>query len=156
MIVDGPVGVGNGWWLVLPEPYEGTVTDDGSVALVREMIAIMPDTVSYDPASTSSGPNEVLAGIVEDMAQDGELADLGPIRGTGWYGHLFREPLNPDGGEFQLLGSMSAPGTLLNLAVRFVGPDTEDDARQIIESVIHDPASTDSMNAQLRVQRTGK
>jgi hypothetical protein len=51
---------------------------------------------------------------------------------------------------------MSAPRTLLNLAVRFVGPDTEDDARQIIESVIHDPASTDSMNAQLRAQLTGK
>jgi hypothetical protein len=146
------VGVGDGWWLVLPEPYEGAVTDDGKTALVRELIAIMPETVSYDPDSVSWSPEEALAGVVDDMSDDGALIDLGPIRGTGWSGHLFREPINPDGGEFQLLGSMSAPGTLLNLAVRFVGPDTETDARQIIESVIHDPASKDTMNTELRAQ----
>jgi hypothetical protein len=152
MIVEGAVGIGDGWWLMLPEPYTGEVTDEGAIALVRDLIAIMPQTTSYDPDSLTVSPDEVLAGIVADITADGEVTDLGPIDGTGWSGHLFREPIDPAGAEYQLLAAMSAAGTLLNLAVRFVGPDTEADARQIIEQVIHDPDSAEAMNAQLRAQ----
>jgi hypothetical protein len=146
------VGVGDGWWLMLPEPYEGGVTDDGATVMTRPLIAIMHSSTSYDPDSITTSESEVLAGIVSDMAAEGAVTDLGPISGTGWAGHLFRETLNTDGAEYQLLAIMSAGGTLLNLAVRFLGVDTENDARLIIEQVIHDPDSADAMNAQLREQ----
>jgi hypothetical protein len=152
MIVEGAVGVGDGWWLMLPEPYTGEVTEDGAVALVRDLIAVLPQTTSYAPDSLTVSPADLLAGIVADMAAGDDVTDLGAIHGTGWSGHLFREPIDQAGVEYQLLATMMAAGTLLNLAVRFVGLDTEADARQIIEQVIHDPNSTEAMNAQLREQ----
>lgn len=154
MLVEGELGIGDGWWLVLREPYDGTVSEDNHMVLQQSTRLIMPQTISADPASMRLSPAEFLAGLVEDTRSDphSNLADLGPISGRGWVGHLFREPLSPERGEFQLLGLLSAPATVLNLAVRFLGAESEDEARQVITDVVHDPESREQMNAQIREQ----
>lgn len=154
MLVEGELGIGDGWWLVLREPYDGAVSEDNHMVLQRSMRLIMPQTISADPTSVVLSPAEFLAGLVEDTRDDphSNLADLGPISGRGWVGHLFREPLSPERGEFQLLGLLSAPSTVLNLAVRFLGAEGEDEARQIVADVVHDPDSREQMNAQIREQ----
>ncbi|HEU0088114.1 MAG TPA: hypothetical protein VFQ77_10770 [Pseudonocardiaceae bacterium] len=154
MMVEGELGIGDGWWLTLREPYDGAVGEDNQIVLQQPTRLIMPQTISADPASMRQSPAEFLAGLVEETRNDPDsnLADLGPISGQGWVGHLFREPLSPQRGEYQLLGILSAPAAVLNLAVRFLGAEGEDEARQIIADVVHDPASRDQMNAQIRRQ----
>lgn len=154
MLVEGELGVGDGWWLVLREPYDGTVGEDNHMVLQQSTRLIMPQTISAEPGSIQQSPVEFLAGLVDDTRHDPDsgLTDLGPINGRGWVGHLFREPLAPERGELQLLALLSAPATVLNLAVRFLGAEGEDEARQIIADVVHDPESREQMNAQIRDQ----
>jgi hypothetical protein len=153
MLVEGSVGVGDGWWLVLDEPYEGSVDEQtASVLLSTPSRLIMPQTTSYDPDSVDASPAGVLADIIDQMHDDSDLTDLGPVTGTGWIGHLFREPIDPSSGEYQLLASLSATGTLLSLAIRFTGVEAQNEALRVVRSTVHDPDSIETMNAQLRNQ----
>src|SRR5438046_636245 len=139
MIVKGEIGIGDGWLLNLPEEYEGGVNDEGVLIFARDLIMVMPQTFSYDTTSVTDTPQQILADLVEETKATPELADLGPIQGTGWVAHLLREPIDPAGGEHQLLAIMTAPGTILNLAVRYLGADTESDALDVVKAVVHDP-----------------
>src|SRR5690242_552692 len=152
MIVKGEIGIGDGWLLNLPEEYEGGVNDEGALILTRDLIMVMPQTFGYDASSVQDPPERILADLVEETRATPELVDLGPVSGPGWAGHLFREPIDPAGGEHQLLAIMTAAGTILNLAVRYLGADTESDALDIIRAVVHDPDTAEAMNEQLRSQ----
>ena len=152
MIVQGEVGIGDGWWLVLQEPYEGEVNEEGGLILSQEQRLIMPQSFSFDAESVPESPRQLLDDLVGEAKDSPDLVDLGPITGTGWEGHLFREPIDPDSGEYQLLATLAASGTILNLAVRYIGPEAETDARDVIERVVNDPDSRDEMNEQIRSQ----
>jgi hypothetical protein len=152
MIVQGEVGIGDGWWLVLQEPYEGEVNEEGGLILSQEQRLIMPQSFSFDADSISESPRELLDDLIGEAKASPELVDLGPISGTGWEGHLFREPIDPDSGEYQLLATLAASGTILNLAVRYIGPEAEVDARDVIDNVVNDPDTREEMNAQIRSQ----
>ena len=152
MIVQGEVGIGDGWWLVLQEPYEGEVNEEGGLILSQEQRLIMPQSFSFDADSIPESPRELLDDLIGEAKDSPELVDLGPISGTGWEGHLFREPIDPDSGEYQLLATLAASGTILNLAVRYIGPEAEVDARDVIDNVVNDPDTREEMNAQIRSQ----
>jgi hypothetical protein len=152
MIVQGEVGIGDGWWLVLEEPYEGDVNEEGGLILSQARRLIMPQSFSFDAESVPETPRELLDDLVSEAKESPELADLGPITGTGWEGHLFREPIDPESGEYQLLATLAANGTILNLAVRYIGPEAEGDAREVIVKVVNDPETREEMNAQIRSQ----
>jgi hypothetical protein len=152
MIVQGEVGIGDGWWLVLEEPYEGEVNEEGGLILSQEQRLIMPQSFSFDTESVLESPRELLDDLVGEAKDSPELVDLGPITGTGWEGHLFREPIDAESGEFQLLATLAAAGTILNLAVRYIGPEAESDARDVIAGVVNDPETREEMNAQIRSQ----
>lgn len=152
MIVEGEVGIGDGWWLVLREPYEGDVNEEGSLILSRDLRLIMPQSFSFDEASVPETPRELLDDLISEAKAGGDLTDLGPLTGTGWEGHLFREPIDPASGEYQLFAMLAASGAILNIAVRFLGTEGEDDALEVIQSVVHDPQSREEMNAQIRSQ----
>lgn len=154
MLVDGEIGIGDGWFLNLDEPYFGEEDDDGVLSFTQALRAVLPQTISWDPTSTALTANQLLADTVDDLRNDAEsdMTDLGAISGKGWTGHLFREAVDPKSGEYQLLAPLCATGTLLNLAVRYVGPEEEDGARRVIAAVVHEPESREAMNAQLRKQ----
>jgi hypothetical protein len=150
VLVDGEIGIGDGWFLNLDEPYFAAEDDDGNISFSQELRMILPQTISWDPTSTTLTSEQILMDQIDTLGT--ELTDLGPISGKGWVGRLFREPIDPESGEHQLIAPLAAESTLLNLAVRFIGPDEEDGARRVIEAVVHEPEARDAMNAQLRKQ----
>jgi hypothetical protein len=150
VLVDGEIGIGDGWFLNLDETYFAEEDDEGNISFSQELRMIMPQVISWDPTSTTVTSEQILMDRIDGL--QATLTDLGPISGKGWVGRLFREPIDPQGGEHQLIAPLAAEGTLLNLAVRFIGPDEEDGARRVIQAVAHEPETRDAMNAQLRKQ----
>jgi hypothetical protein len=155
ILVDGQLGVGDGWFLVLDEPYAGSEDEDGVLSFTQELRAILPQTISWDHTSTTLTPEELLAGTVDDVRNDTDstLTDLGPISGQGWIGHLFRDTLDPAHEEYELLAPMYAQGRMLNLAVRYIGPGEEAAARRVVANVIHDPRFRDQRRPSFRPAR---
>lgn len=150
MLVDGEIGIGDGWFLNLDETYIAEEHDDGSISFSQELRMVLPQTISWDPTSTTLTSEQILMDQIDKLRT--ELTDLGPVTGRGWVGHLFRQAIDPQNGEYELIAPLAAEGTLLNLGVRFIGPDEEDGARRVVEAVVHEPETRDAMNEQIRKQ----
>jgi len=151
VLVEGEVGIGDGWWLILPEEHEGQLDEQDHLVFETSTRSVLPQTIACGPGSGTS-PTELLEQLVADLRSDPELdlTDLGPISGRGWTGHLFREVIDPGRAEFQLLGCLTAPDMVLNPAVRFIGVEHEEAAHRLITGAVHDPASRHGMNVLIR------
>jgi hypothetical protein len=151
MLVEGEVGIGDGWWLTLHAQYEGGLDEQDHLMFEQDTKLILPQTIACEPGSGPT-PAELMMEIVADLRANPqlELADLGSIDGLGWNGHLFREVIDAERAEFQLLGLLAAPDTVLSLAVRFIGTEGEVEARRIIADVVHAPESRSGMNELIR------
>ena len=134
----GEVGIGEGWWLQLPEPFAVGYDEDGDLVLERPTMVIFPETITYDPASTAVPPAELVRDIADDTVASTPASYEGALQGHGWTGHLLSEVVDEARGERQLLGCVGAPGTILNLTVRFLDPQLEAQAREIIAGTRYD------------------
>jgi hypothetical protein len=152
MLIAGEIGVGDGWLINLDGPYEAVEDEGGALSLSQERRMILPQTISWDPASTSVTADQILAENVDELRHESQptRTDLGPIAGEGWTGHLFREEIDAANGAYELLSPLAAPGTILNLAVRYIGFDEEEGLQRLIAGVVHDPESREAMNAYIR------
>lgn len=129
---DGEVGIGDGWWLQLPEPFAAGYDEDGDLVLERPTMVIFLETITYDPESTDVPPDQLVRDVADDTVATTPASYAAALQGEGWTGHLLSEVVDEARGEKQLLGCLGAPGTVLNLTVRFLDAELETQARAII------------------------
>jgi len=129
---EGEVGIGDGWWLQLPEPFAAGYDEDGDLVLERPTMVIFLETITYDPESTDVPADQLVRDVADDAVATSPASYVAALRGQGWTGHLLSEVVDEERGEQQLLGCLGAPGAVLNLTVRFLEPELADQARAII------------------------
>lgn len=136
----GDIGVGEGWWLVLTEPYSD-LTDDGELVFANGDRLVLPRVIEIvdDASPERIRPAATAAGRLTP-GRSRAVVELGPIAGEGWVGSLAREYLSPAGsdGEQQLVAAMGALDTFLLLTVRYPDASGEQAARELIRATYHE------------------
>ncbi len=137
--VNGELSLSSGWWVRVPREYGLDYDEAGAVLLQRPPILVRPRVVSFDPSRMTRPVADIATGIVADTVagSGGRLVDRGAVTGTGWHGGYCDGPLDRD--EFELIACLGAAGTILNLAITYVGSHIGDEARWIMEHVVHRP-----------------
>jgi hypothetical protein len=156
--IDGELSLGSGWWVRVPQPYVLNYEDGNSVVLERGPIIVRPHVVSFDASRLTEPESAIAAGIISDTVDSsgGRLRAYETVRGEGWQGAWCDGPLDPAQDEHELIASLAAPGTLLNLSVTYLGAHTGDEARWVLDHVAHRPDTAEftSRAAALGVRLT--
>jgi hypothetical protein len=139
--IDGELSLGAGWWVRVPQPYALNYENDGSVVLERGPILVRPRVISFDASKLTEPEAEIAARVVSDTVDGsgGRLRGHETVRGEGWQGAWCDGPLDPARDEHELIASLAAPGTLLNLSMTYLGAHTGDEARWVLDHVAHCP-----------------
>jgi hypothetical protein len=143
--VDGELSLSAGWWVRVPQEYGLAYEEDGSVVLQRSVILVRPQVVSFDASRLTEPEAAIAAGIVSDTVDGsaGRLQDHGAVSGEGWQGGWCDGVLDPERDEYELIAALAAKGTILNLAITYLGSHTGDEARWILDRVVHRPETAE-------------
>lgn len=148
----GEIGIGDGWWLVLPEVHYDDVELENATgpSFGNEHRIVMTQVVAVDAQT----PIEKVIEIAETSSgksagTNAAVRDLGVASGRGWRGSVSVETLT-EGDEYQLSASMAGAGpAFLIVTIRFRSTEGERGAHEIIRQTFHDPDSAAEMNASV-------
>jgi hypothetical protein len=139
--IDGELSLGGGWWVRVPQTYGLGYDEDGSVLLQRKVILVRPQVVTFDATRLEQPESAVASSIIDDTVDGsgGRLHNHGAVSGDGWRGGWCDGPLDSEHDEHELIASLGASGTILNLGITYLGVHTGDEARWILDHVVHRP-----------------
>jgi hypothetical protein len=142
---DGELSLSAGWWIRVPQRYGIDYDEDGSTVLQRSVILVRPQVITFDAARLTEPESSIAAGIVSDTVDgsNGRLQDHGTVSGEGWRGAWCDGPLDPERDEYELIAALGANGTILNLAITYLGSHTGDEARWILDHMVHRPETAE-------------
>jgi hypothetical protein len=143
--VDGELSLSAGWWVRVPQEYGLAYDEDGSVVLQRSVILVRSQVISFDASRLTEPEAAVAAGIVSDTVDGsaGRLNDHGAVSGEGWQGGWCDGLLDSERDEYELIAALGAKGTILNLAITYLGAHTGDEAHWILDHIVHRPETAD-------------
>jgi hypothetical protein len=138
---DGELSLSAGWWIRVPQRYGIDYDEDGSIVLVRNVILVRPRVVTFDASRLTEPAPAIAAGIITDTVDgsNARLVDRGTVSGAGWQGAWCDGLLDPDRDEYELIAALAAEGTILNLAITYLGTHTSDEAHWVLDHVAHRP-----------------
>jgi hypothetical protein len=143
--VDGELSLSAGWWVRVPREYLLGYNDDGTVFLQREVIMVRPQVITFDASGMTEPESSLAAGIVSDTVteSEGRLRDHGAVRGEGWQGGWCDGLIDADTDEYGLIAALGAPSTILNLTITYLGEQTGDEARWVLDHIVYRPETAE-------------
>ena len=147
----GRIGLGDGWTLVLDEPFvDDPVVGEHVLTFSNSQLLVLPTVLPVaDDVSDEWVADWNVAASAKAVADGVADRDLGPIAGSGWSGSLADAALEES--ERKLMAFLAGPRACLHLTVRFMDPAAEPAARALISSVVHNAGGAAEMNRVLRV-----